>query len=261
MQATTVAAQGTAETPYNLAGFNISLHADGSTVPMAKLKLKKQVDALMEALTAMKKDLSLEFVKNSIRSSSHVQEKWEWLKNKNEFRGYDASYSYHFQVSDLDQVSKIYDILTSLQEVRVQSPYYALKNADKLNKKALKHAFEKVTERFESECKILGLNPSDFEIASWEVSYSDSRRSDRVANAARRAAAAPAAMAVAAAASLESASGGGAEDSEPLELVTGLASVTVNLEVGYARRAAQIQIPLKATVVKDSPLSKENAHV
>lgn len=250
MQATTVAAQGTAEVPYNLAGFSVSLHSTGSSVPLAKAKLKKQVEDLMTALDTMKKDLSLEFVKNSIRSSSSVQERWEYVKNNREFKGHDASYNYSFQIDDLDQVSKIYDILTSLPEVRVSSPHYALKNADKLNKKALKKAYEKVSERFESECNIFSLNPSDFEIVSWETSYSDSQRSDRVGASTRSAMGAPAAMAMAAGAPMNS--------SDPLELVTGLASVTVNLEVGYARRTTQT---LKATVIKDSPLSKENAHV
>jgi uncharacterized protein YggE len=256
MQATTVAAQGTAEAPYNLAGFSVSLHATGSSVPLAKAKLKKQVDDLVTAIDSMKKDLSLEFVKNSIRSSSNVQEKYEWIKNENVFKGYDATYSYYFQIDDLSKVSKIYDILTSLQDVRASSPHYSLKNIDKLNKKALKHAFEKVTERFESECKVLGLNPADFEIGTWEATYSDSQRSDRVAagNARRAVGArsASAAVAVAAAAPMNDAGGG----SEPLELVTGLASVTANLEVGYARRATQ-QIPLKATVVKDSSHASE----
>jgi len=255
MQATTVAAQGTAEAPYNLAAFSVSLHSTGSSVPLAKSKLKKQVDDLVSAIDTMKKDLDLEFVKNSIRSASNVQEKHEWVKNENVFKGYDATYSYSFQVDDLTKVSKIYDILTSLQEVRVSSPNYGLKNIDKLNKKALKNAFDKVTERFETECRVLGLNPTDFEIGTWEATYSDSRRSDRVAGNVRRSVMGGA-VAMAAAAPMDESIG--SSGSEPLELVTGLASVTANLEVGYARRTTQT---LKATVVKDSPLSKENAHV
>lgn len=260
MQATTVAALGEAETNYNLAGFNVSLSSIGGTVPTAKAKLKIQVDALMKALEAMKEKLSLEFVKNSVRSNSNVQEKYEWVKNSNEFKGYEASYNYFFQIDQMDKVSEVYDILTSLEEATISSPHYELKtkDRDKVNKKALKHAFEKVSERFETECKVFGLDPSDFEIVSWEASYSDSRRGSRVAAATRSAAAR---MNVQLEAAVALAASDGGSSSEPLELVVGLASVTVNLEVGYGRKPSQT---LKATVVKEAgsrSVKKENEHV
>ena len=266
MQATTVAAQGEAETKYNLAGFSVSLHATASSVPTAKKKLKTQVDELQAALDAMRTKLGIEFVKNSVRSSSSVQEKYEWIKNKNEFQGYDAHYSYYFQIDDLDKISEVYDALTSLKEVRAQSPSFAItpKTRYRLEKKALKDAFEKVSDRFETECKILGLNAADFEIANWEVTYADSQRSDRVAKGTRRMAARNAAnsgdleMAVAAVAVAAPAGGGAPEDDEPLELVVGLATVHANLEVGFARKAAE---PIKATVVKSATNGRDSVHV
>lgn len=255
MQATTVAAQGEAKTDYNLAGFSLSLTSLEETVPFAKADLKKKVDELVAALDAMKTKLDVEFVKNSIRSSSNVNPLHEWEKNQQVFKGYRATYNYSFQVDDLDKVSKIYDTLTSLKEVSTSSPYYAIKEAtrDRLNKKALKHAFEKVTERFETECAVLGLSPSDFEVFSWETSYSDSRRSDRVAAAAPRRAMALSAVAHDGLESVGSAMGGGGYDEDnSLELVAGQAQVTVNLEVGFARKTAQTAV--KAQVVK-SPTS------
>jgi uncharacterized protein YggE len=252
MQATTVAAQGEAETNFNLAGFTVSLSSLAQTVPSSKAKLKNKVDDLMSALTKLQTDLSLTFVKNSVRSSSNVQEKHEWVKQTQEFKGYETSYHYSFQIDDMEKVNQVYDVLTSLPEVKVASPAFGLKNRDKLNKKALKHAFEKVQDRFDAECAVLGLSSADFEIVSWETHYSDSQRSQRVSaatvGAARRMAAAP----EAALASFASDASGG---SAPLDLVTGLASVTVNLEVGYARKAATQT--LKATVVKESPNSSE----
>src|SRR5574339_1021067 len=118
MQATTVAAQGEAETKYNLAGFSVSLSSTASSVPLAKKKLKTQVDELQSALDAMRQKLGIEFVKNSVRANSSVQEKYEWIKNTNVFQGYEASYSYYFQIDDLDKVSEVYDTLTSLKEVK-----------------------------------------------------------------------------------------------------------------------------------------------
>lgn len=257
MQATTVAAQGEAKTDFNLAGFSLTLTSLEETVPLAKADLKKKVDELVSALESMKTKLDIEFVKNSIRSSSNVQPVHEWEqvdgKNQQVFKGHRATYNYSFQIDDLDKVSKVYDVLTSLDEVHTSSPYYAIKDhtRERLNKKALKHAFEKVTERIETECGVLGLNPSDFEIASWEVSYSDSHRSDRVAASTRRVGAIRAMSAAASYDAVESAMGGSAGDEDnSLELVAGQAQVTVNLEVGYARRTTQNTV--KAQVVRPS---------
>lgn len=245
MQATTVAAQGTAETKYNLVTFNVSLSEDGQTVPNAKARLTKAIDALNEAVESAKKELSLEFVKNSVRTSSNTSEKWEYNRktNENEQQGYTMSYSLSFDIDDLDQVSKVYDALTSIPKVTVHQPFFSLKakNREKLNRKALQAAQKKVEDRFAMECEILGLTASDFEIASWEATYSDSRRSDRVARGTRAYAMAAAAPAGGGGvgASFESADAPieGASNSEPvIGFTVGLASVTANLEVGYARK-------------------------
>lgn len=243
MQATTVAAQGTAETKFNLVTFNVSLSEEGTTVPTAKARLTQAVDALNEALESTKKSLNLEFVKNSVRTSSNTQENWEWVgknRDKRELQGYTMSYSLSFDIDDLDQVSKVYDALTSIPKITVHQPAFSLKakNRDKLNKKALQAAWKKVEERFAMECETLGLTASNFEIASWEATYSDSRRSDRVARAASARSAAPMAGAAraesfSAADEIESA----AMPAEPtIGFTVGLASVTANLEVGYARK-------------------------
>jgi len=201
----------------------------------------------------IKTELGIKFVKNSIRASSNVQEKHEWVKNTNVFRGYEASYHYAFQIDKMDLISDIYDRLTSLAEATVAVPSFDLKNRDKVEKKALKHAWAKVTDRFNSECEVLGLNPSDFEVASWEVTYNDSSRSSRVAAHTRRVGAAmhsPQYDTESLELPIASAAGGAAPSrSEPLELVVGQAVVTSNLEVGYARRVSQT---VKAQVVRPS---------
>ena len=79
---------------------------------------------------------------------------------------------------------------------------------------------------------MLGLNTTDFQVVGWEVSYSDSRRSDRVGATARRSAVRS--MSVESAAPMAALMD--AEESDVIEIVAGLAKVTVNLEVGYARK-------------------------
>src|SRR5579885_1776671 len=263
MQATTVAALGQAETDYNLAGFTVSLVSHGTTVPTAKARLRKQVDALNEALDALKTKLNLTFVKNSVRATSNVGEDWQYnqTKRKNEFKGFQARYSYSFQIDDMEQVSAVYDTLTSLSEVTVSSPHWLLKEKtrNRLNSKALKDAWSKVTERFESECEILGLNPADFEIASWEVNYSDSRRSGRVGAHTAGVARAYAASATLESAPIAVAGGAGYSDDEPLELVVGKATVHANLEVGYARRVNAAPQTVKAEVVNGKRASTNDS--
>jgi uncharacterized protein YggE len=251
MQATTVAARGLAEAPYTIANFSLSLTAKGKTVPAAKEVLKKQIETLNVAVADMKTKLDIEFVKNSVRTSSSVREDWEYRGNKNHMVGYDVTYNFSFQIDDLDRVNEVFDVLTSLEEVRVANPHFGLKPAqrERLSKKALKNAFAKAYERFETECEVLGLNVADFEIASWEATYHDSQRGERVA---RAASARAYSNSLESHAMVASAAGGGGGE---IDLVSGLAEVNVNLEVGYARKVSQT---LKAEVVKKPSLSQEN---
>jgi uncharacterized protein YggE len=246
MQATTVAAQGTAETKFNLVTFHVSLSEDGDTVPAAKALLTKAVDGLNEAVESLKQTLGVEFVKNSLRTSSSTQEKWEYNRKtqENENKGFQMTYSMSFDVDDLEQVSRIYDALTSIPKINVTQPAFALKakNREKLNAKALQLSWKKVADRFAMECETLGLTASDFEVVNWEATYSDSRRSDRVAKGVRAfAAGAPAAAR--GGASMESADEpieGSAMGEPVIGFTVGLASVTANLEVGYARKTVTV---------------------
>lgn len=231
-QATTVAAQGEAETEYDLVQFSIGLTSLAKTVPLAKSKLKTQVDALAAAVEDFQKQLEVKIVKNSLRSNTQVGEKHEWEHNSNVFKGYEATYSMTFQLDDLTKISQVYDILTSLKEARVSQPSLMLKERETVNRAALEVAFKKVADRFAAECAVLGLNTTDFQVVGWEVSYSDSRRSDRVGATARRSAVRS--MSVESAAPMAALMD--AEESDVIEIVAGLAKVTVNLEVGYARK-------------------------
>lgn len=256
MQATTIAAQGEAKCDFNLARFTVSLEATRDSVPTAKADLKKKVEQFKTALEEVKTKLNLEFVKNSVTSSSNVGEQWNYNVTPRTIIGYTATYTYSFQIDDLELVSKVYDALTSLNQVRVGSPTFTIndKTRERLNKKALKHAFEKVTDRLATECNVLGLNTNDFEVYSWETSYSDSRRSDRVAGAAPMRA-----MAFASAAyeSVDASAmgGGGFDEDDSLELVAGQAMVYVNLEVGYSRKAATTAVKAEVVSTKTSAKS------
>lgn len=260
MEATTVAAQGIAETAYDHAGFGLSLSGLSTSPTAAKRILAEAIAELNTTLDGLKSNLSFEYVKNSVQTSSNVQPHFEWENNTQKFRGYQVYYGMYFEIDNLDLVSKVYDALTSLVsvgddvKVSISSPTFSItpRTRERLNKKALKKAWEKVEERFETECDVLGLDPMAFEVATWEVGYSDSRRSDRVSN--RLAAGGARAMAAGAPAAemfspqIESAAFDTAGGAAPIiEIQVGQATVTVNLEVGFARKSTATSI--KATVV------------
>jgi uncharacterized protein YggE len=226
MEITTVAAQGQAEAPFTLASFNLQLVSLGSTVPVAKNYISRAIEELTSTLERLKQELNFDFAKNSVRSSSNVAEKYEYNRTSGaqDSVGYTVTYFFSFGLEDLELVDQVYDALISLdlsKEITfsVQSPAFSLKNRERLNKKALKVAFQKVQDRFETECEVLGLDASSFEIVTWAATYSDTQRSQHVLNAVAARSRAP--------------MGGSAPS---ISFNAGLANVTVNLEVGYARR-------------------------
>ena len=192
MEATTVAAQGIAEDVFNHATFNVSLSGLSDTPVAAKQLLAGAIEQLNATVENMKTKLGLEFVKNSVTKNSNVSPHYEWDDDKRvqEFKGHQVSFGMSFSIDDLESVNGVYDTLTSLEtvgdnvRVTVGAVIFSItsRTRDRLNKKALKKAFKNVQDRFDAECQVLGLVSSDFEIATWEISYSDSRRSDRVSN-------------------------------------------------------------------------------
>lgn len=258
MQATTVAARGSAEAPYTIANFSISFFSKGNTVPIAKARVKSQIEKLNGALLNIKEQLSLEFVKNSVHTHSQVQENWEYNNNKRTMFGYVLTYSLSFQIEDLDKVNQVFDILTSLPESSVSNPTFGLKQLqrEKLSKKALKNAFDKACERFETECKVLGLDVSDFEISNWEATYHDSQRSDRVAaRATSNATYESASLATAGGAGPVGATGSAMD---AIDLVSGLAEVAVNIEIGYSKKPfAKGDAPKKSARLTDLNIFEE----
>jgi len=177
MIVTTVSATGETEGKYDLATFSLVLTAEDALVPGVKLRLKTKIDELEDALKFIIDDLKVKLVKDSTRTNMNVQPKYHWDNNNNRVNdGFSGTYTLSFQVESMDKINQIYEALSNLHEVTLHSPSFQLKSVDRLNKKALKNAWKKVTERFADECEVLGLTPTDYEIESWEATYSDSKR-------------------------------------------------------------------------------------
>jgi uncharacterized protein YggE len=222
---TSVSAKGSAETDYDLASFTLSLRSEEASVPEAKASLKLKIDALNAALDASVLKNNVVLVANSKKTSFSVAENRVWVNSEPKLLGHLATFSLTFRTSTLDKVSDLYDDLTTLEDVTVNSPFFLLKDKDKLNKKALKDAFKKVTRRFAEECEVLGLEVDDFDIAAYEVEYHDTVRSSNTRLS----------MASMAHRGLESV-GSSAQDSDPIKIESGKAEVSVNLEVAFKRK-------------------------
>jgi hypothetical protein len=81
-----------------------------------------------------------------------------------------------------------------------------------------------VTARFADECETLSLNAADYEVATWEVTYSDTHRG--MSRGRKSFSAMNESPLIGAAYSA----------SAPIELVSGQAQVSVNLNVGFRHK-------------------------
>lgn len=241
--ATTVAATGEADAPYNLATFTLVLMREGETQIEAKEKITTLAEEFYAILDDLENNLGVKIVKDSLTANPSSQLNQVWENGVRVVKGHNSYYHITFQVSTLDKVSLVYDKLSNLDGIQMSSPHFSLKNSDKLNGKALAKAWLKVTARFAEECKVLGLNPEDFQVASWETSYSDSHRTGRRLSAAKSARGIQLQSFSdlgGGEAAIESAPGAAfATGSSPavLEIVVGRASVEVNLNVSYVKKA------------------------
>ncbi len=224
---TNVNIQGVAFADYDTAVFSMSALTHGKTSEAAKEDLKEKVIKLNEALDFLKKD-GLVYVKDTYKTNSSIQQEWAWneKKSKNIKTGFSASYSVSFHTENMDLVNKVYDILTSLEDVQVNSPSFKLKNLDELHKEGLKDAFAKAKVRLSQECQVLGIDESSLKIHSWNVNYSDNELARRTSAGVMRAMSAVG----------ESYSASASNQHDTLNLNPGKSTVNVNLSLQYTKQ-------------------------
>ena len=113
------------------------------------------------------------------------------------------------------------------------------------------------------ECDVLGLDSTDFEIGTWEVSYSDSHRAPKVRLQSKAMTAGAPGAPRGGSAAIESVSSFGSAGEPAINFVAGLAHVTVNLEVGYHPKPVRVGDRIAKIVREGTSASalKENGHV
>jgi uncharacterized protein YggE len=226
---TNVNVAGVALADYDLAQFTVVVQSEGKTGPEAKEKLGKAVHALDEMIRVLtEKDgvkIEAETRKGGTRTAPNRV--WNDKKEKQETRGYTATYTLNFTVTNVDLVSVAHDRLSSLpiDGLAVEEPEFKVRNLDGLHKEALKNAFARASVRFANECDVLGKVHQNYEVSAWSVRYDESqgRRRDHAESRG---------YAMAQAAPMAKTLGGGS----PIKIEAGEAEVVANLNVTFSHK-------------------------
>lgn len=222
---TTVAASGEAETAFDIAVFSVHLSANDAVAPAVRVRLRSKIDDLEAAIRNLVDNYQVSILEGTTKTVMNVNQAYNWDANNQRIVTWTGAYSMTFQTDSMDKVNRIYEILGAVHEATVNSPSFLLKSKDALNKQALRNAWARVIDRFADECEVLGANPAEHEIASWEVTYEDTKRDNL--GVGKLAKAAPALRAA------QFVDDGPAD--EAINIEPGKAKVSVNLNVAFKK--------------------------
>lgn len=221
----TVSSTFVARKDHDVASFVAKLQAEAPTVPKAKEKLKEALVPLQEVLESIKDHIG--FMENTYKTQANVNATYEWNGKRQKKSGYMATFVVTFKVDNMDAVNGIYEDLTSIQEVVVESPIFQLKETEDLHKEARKAAIEEALNTFQEECKDLGVDPDDYVVYKWNIFYDNSKRSQRRSVDPTR---------VRVGATMEFSDVGEDEASPAIEFEAGKAEVAVRADVSFCER-------------------------
>lgn len=222
---TTINARGYVVADFDTATFSLSFNEFAPKAREAKLKLKKGVEKITAAIEDLKKR-GLEILVTHYRSNVQVQPHYVYDRTTGEHRmqGQKATYSVTFQTPTLEMCNEAYDILSELDvnEFTVNSPSYSVRAEATLKQQALEDAWKTAQVLFANQCKVLGQDPNNFSVLTWNVNYGGQDHHGFAKG--RNFTNGTVALA-----------GGGAPEEDAIELNAGRAVVDVILTVAYAR--------------------------
>ncbi len=177
---TTVRGLGTASADFDVAVMNISVEGLGKTAAKAKEVLAKETAQLSEIIKTFE-STGMVITTGTLRSSLHVAPHMVYRHSEHVKDGFKASSSIQFQTESMTVVNDLYDALISIESesITVSSPSFKIKKIAELQELALKDAWERVRSRFNSECKVLGVASSRYEMANYVVTYDDSLEAEQ----------------------------------------------------------------------------------
>jgi len=222
---TTHRATASAATDWDRVSFALTVEKVDRNGPAAKEAVTQIVNSALKGALATLENKGVAFSKDDNKASLSLRQEmtWDEKRRKEVPAGYRATYNLYLETSQVDKVSLIQDVLTSIDAdgITVGTPSFILQpeKSKTLQDTALKNAFELATTRVQKECEIPGVDFGSLQIESWNVQYNDHRQRGGVARAA---------MYAAGAADMETLGG-----NSPLEIQGGKAQVEVTLVVAY----------------------------
>lgn len=224
---TSVNVQGVAIADFDLVNFTVSVRETGETKELAKKALSEavvNVEATLAALEASGVSVDHDrLTRNTSIATDYKTVKKNWVPN-----GYAATYTLRFQSSSVDEVSVIFDKLSSVEKAQVSSPDFKIRDLSALHAAGREDAFAKAMALFNAECKTVGRDPASLRLLSHTFHYSD--RHSGGGRPMR-------AVAASYSAGME-AMGGGAP--EPVAIEAGKAEVYVNVALNFVENPTYV---------------------
>lgn len=173
-----VDAHGNATAAYDRVGFNLSIEAITTKQLDAKDKLLQYAEAFKKVLASLSTDPAIKLDVDSLSTSSSVAKNLIYDPKKQDYvdKGYKATYVISFESTTPDEASSIYDKLLNLEGFTVSAPVFRLKQQEALKLEALKDAWLRLKQRFQTECEVVGVNSDLYEILTWQVNYQQAER-------------------------------------------------------------------------------------
>lgn len=174
---TSVAAVGSASANYSHVTFSVVIKEKAKTLKETKELLKQKVNDFLTLLDKNVKEHNVLVTKNTKQSSYSFSKDEKYDKDTQSYNqvGFVGTYQFSFCSKSLENMSSFFDKMSESEGFQIAPLNFFIKDREALNKKALKDAFTKVKDRFAAECEVMSLNKDDYDIASWQASYNDSR--------------------------------------------------------------------------------------
>lgn len=123
----------------------------------------KEIDVIIKSLNCVSA--------GSHKASSDVETVQEYNSKTNlhDHKGYKYTHVVSFRINDVSRVNEIMDLLTSLDDVQMDSPVFSIKDDTELKSQAMKMAFDLARKNFEGQCKMAGVDSENYYLESWSI--------------------------------------------------------------------------------------------
>lgn len=172
---TTVKATGYVIAQWDYATICMKVKGRGKTGPEAKSETSNPSRQVFDTLR------NFGVTDKTLKSAFSLSEQWRHSTNGEvKLSEYEATHKITAFIDNLDKLGELHDALTSIIGIEVESPKLRLtpEHRTSLQEEAFKKAFEKAQQRWNHECKVMGLNQADYYIGSYSTTYDSNYKTD-----------------------------------------------------------------------------------